>query len=284
MVTLTTDEKVDLLWTLFVHQPTTYAEQWYDPERGGGYNRKKNGRCSHSPSCQSRKIDCPDIEYLPLTRNALIDHLRGNITIATYAHNENTVKWLCLDIDIRKGETGDVKKLTFDTAAFLIKHIPRHSFRVENSGGRGYHIWIFFAQPIPSSMAHAFGMWIRANVEHTPELGIEVYPKQTQALRVGNPVKIPLGIHRKTYERCFFIRGTFEPYENQWEALTTIRPLSRAFMEAFTDKHNIREVRIEYTPAQNPNKDLPCMTRVMDEGLQEGSRDVGLFRLAVFLK
>src|SRR5690349_7502977 len=99
-----TQEKIDLLWERFVHRSDTYAEQWFDPKRGGGYNRKKYGECTHSPPCRMRGKDCADIKYIELTEMKLVRHLQGAITVGTYALNQNdTVKWLCLDMDIRKG-------------------------------------------------------------------------------------------------------------------------------------------------------------------------------------
>lgn len=283
---LTAQEKVDLLWNRFVHRVDTYALQWYDPDRGGGYARQKMGDCTHTPSCRSKGKDCLDIRYKPLSKADIVKHLQGEVTIGTYAHDKNdTVKWLCLDMDIRKGETGDVQKLTMDVATFVAARLPKNSYRVEFSGNRGYHLWIFFGEPVAAAQAYALGRWIQQNVPHESEVGIEVYPKQTMIQRVGNPVKIPLGVHKKTGQRCLFVRGTFEPYEDQWEALTTVVPMMAIDLERLIETLQITVVDLQQPEySENPNSFMTCMTRIMDEGLDEGIRDVGYFRLALFLK
>lgn len=283
---LTTQDKVDLLWKLFVHREDTYAEQWYDKERGGGYNRRKNGWCNHKPPCRVQGKDCPDVTYVPLDREAIIAHLQGRVTIGTYAIDTNdTVKWLCLDMDIRKGEVGDVQALTMDVGKFVASILPRNCFRVEDSGNRGYHLWIFFAEPVPAALAYALGSWIRVKVPTESGLGIEVYPKQTMITRVGNPVKIPLGEHRKTGRRCLFVRGNFEPWEVQWDALTSIEPLTRTQLDQVIQDHDIHIVELmEPSADSNTKSSFPCMTRLMEEGIEEGSRDIGFFRLALYLK
>jgi hypothetical protein len=187
-------------------------------------------------------------------------------------------------MDIRKDEVGDVQKLTLQTAKFVAKILPKNSFRVEFSGNRGYHLWIFFSEPVQGSKAYALGRWIQGNIDHDPEVGIEVYPKQQMILRVGNPVKIPLGIHRKTGKRCLFVRGDFKEYEDQWEALQTVEPLSKSDLDSILDKNNVTIMEALPESSENPSSIMPCMTRVMQEGLEEGARDVGYFRLALFLK
>lgn len=280
-MTRTTTEKIDLLWNLFVHRSDTYAEQWFDKNRGGGYNRRRNGFCSHSPKCIQ---ECPDIEYIPLQRSHLIAHIKGDITVATYAVDTNaTVKWLCLDMDIRKGEEGDVQQLTLDVAKFVSSFLPRNAWRVEFSGSRGYHLWIFFAEPIEAAKAYSIGMWIRQNVTHDPALGIEVYPKQITVRRTGNPVKIPLGIHRKTGNRCFFVRGDFTEYEDQWDVLDTVEPLFADDVDDIIERYDIKIAQAE-PPPTTPSNSMVCMSRIMEEGLDEGIRDVGTFRLALYLK
>jgi len=281
----TPQQKVDLLWDRFVHRTDSYTTQWYDKDKGGGYWRARSGKCTHEPLCSQRKTDCPDIIYHPLTKKQIVEHLQGTITVGAYAADaDDTVKWLCLDMDIRKGETGDVQKLTLDVALFLLQHVGRDCFRVEYSGQRGYHLWVFFAEPVTATEAHSLGVWIRNHVPHAPEVGIEIYPKQVNVYRVGNPVKIPLGVHQKTGQRCLFVRGDFTPYDDQWEVLETIKPMTRDELTELIHKNNIYQVETAPPPTLNPNMNMPCMTRIMEEGLPEGSRDVGFFRLALFLK
>ena len=278
-------QKIDLLWERFVHRSDTYAEQWFDPERGGGYGRKKHGKCKHDPPCARQGKDCPDIRYVALTKSTLVEHLKGETTVGTYALDDrNTVRWLCLDIDVRKDEDGDVQALTLDVARFMLRYLPRTAFLVEYSGSRGYHIWIFFSEPVSAAKAYSLGAWIRAYTPHSPSLGIEIYPKQVSATRVGNPVKIPLGIHRKTGKRCMFVKGDFTEHEDQWAALADVIPLTLNELTSIMEVNTIEEVELATPSTATTKRGMPCMTRIMEEGLEEGARDVGFFRLALYLK
>jgi hypothetical protein len=127
-------------------------------------------------------------------------------------------------------------------------------------------------------------MWVRDSVTPPLGIGIEVYPKQKTVVRTGNPVKIPLGVHKKTGKRCFFVRNDFTEYEDQWEILQSIEPMTKEAVDSLISEKNIYITEFTPPPSSNPKRDMICMTRVMEEGLEEGIRDVGFFRLALFLK
>jgi hypothetical protein len=72
---------------------------------------------------------------------------------------------------------------------------------VEDTGGRGYHLWILFEPPIPALVAYYVGR----KFEQQPKVKCEVFPKQKVVEAFGNLVKLPLGVHRKTGQRPKFV-------------------------------------------------------------------------------
>jgi hypothetical protein len=162
----------------------------------------------------------------------LYAHLIGAETIGFYQIYKNTVKWICFDVDDHTEEpagsssgAANVIHDVFSIFKVLDKyHIP---FLFEASGSpNSYHIWIFLKT---TALLNAF-VFAR-QIAYEANFKGEVFPKQdylaekpdddtketTQTL--GNLVKCPLGINRKTGVRSVFLNPdvyntvtmTFEP-------------------------------------------------------------------------
>jgi len=148
-------------------------------------------------------VQNPDSSYYrvekPLTDDVLLSHLKGDTVIGVYQiePEKNTVKWLCFDVDSK--EIANVEKLrdTIVESNFCSKD----NILVEDTGGRGYHLWIFFDPPIPALVAYYVGR----KFEQHSKVKCEVFPKQRVVEAFGNLVKLPLGAHRKTGKRSEFI-------------------------------------------------------------------------------
>ena len=145
-------------------------------------------------------------------------HLDGDMTCGLYLLNsENYCYLICIDIDIPKSElniidfTDPKQKYTFLKEQLITVNkelcsqfkVPPDSILFEETGGRGYHIWIFFDRPIKGQIAVKFGAALKAH------LGFEVefFPKQgclTPSRKYGNLIKLPLGIHQKYNARSSF--------------------------------------------------------------------------------
>lgn len=137
--------------------------------------------------------------YLSIKRklvdNDIKNHLKGNITIGIYQLDlKNNVKWGCIDID-RKTE---IDNILIDK---IIKLFTDFEVWLEDSGNKGFHIWIisttkkikagFMKQIIKS----------RLNKLKTKLIdNYEIFPKQIKLTNkgLGNLVKLPLGKHKKT--------------------------------------------------------------------------------------
>lgn len=139
-------------------------------------------------------------------------HFKGETCLGGYTlAPDSTVTWLCWDVD--STDTSKARNIAADLSNKL-GDVPHG---IEVSGGKGYHIWVFFDQPVPAERAKNVGLAIR-EMTGAPASGnphVEVYPKQaalTASTPRGNLVKMPLGLHPRTHNPSFFVDK-----ENGWE-------------------------------------------------------------------
>lgn len=146
----------------------------------------------------------------PLTPDVLARHLRGEETCGAYVLDENGMGlWTLVDLDAMEREW--LERLFNAGVALGIR--PDAMLR-EFSGSKGYHLWVFMAEKTPGPQLQKIGQIIveRSGVPRTdsrylhpsgqPRVLIEIYPKTTDMSAtpesMGQLVKLPLGIHRKT--------------------------------------------------------------------------------------
>lgn len=170
-----TSSDADWLWEHFVARDDTYAVE----VDGGGFIRVDDR----------------------LTISVVEDHLRGSKTVGVYQlSKESTVKWICFDIDAK--DLGLAKALVAEVS----KTVLRNSILVEDTGGRGYHVWVLAR----GSAAAARALAEELAKPVAPKLAgarVEIFPKQTRVDRdsFGSLVRLPLGVHRKTMLRSVIV-------------------------------------------------------------------------------
>lgn len=189
-----------LFLNLFQGRKGVFARQWRD---GQGY----------SPVRPERSINEDDI----------LLHIRGAETYGIYPiRKDSTVKLLCFDVDLPKNfaeveeEALATDKSTLlpqvqDIYATAVDASSSCSFDsrgilVEDTGGRGYHVWFFFESPIPAVDARQFGYSVLAKAK----VQCEVFPKQDEVAegQYGNLIKLPLGLHKKYKQFGKFVEVT----------------------------------------------------------------------------
>lgn len=241
-----TPEIVRLLDQLFISRRDTFARQMPD----GSYKRITN----------------------PLTPKTIEDHLHDDITLGPYQISNGKVIWNCWDLD---GEN-DANLQTCIKAlhkAALKERIPAEAMLLERSGRRGYHLWLFYKDPVPLTFAHEFAIQLvrKTEVPSISEgtLEIEVFPKQSVLPPdgFGNLVKLPLGIHQKSGNRALFVSPeTFKPVS--WEVLKSVKPWSPPAELIKTIKPPTRPE--QYTPLLKG--DYPCWVKISEGKIPEGTR------------
>lgn len=120
-------------------------------------------------------------------------HLNKKKTISIFAKNEKA-SWITFDVDTGGTALADTEKIV-DT---MINYgIPRKDILVTFSGGKGYHIEIFFKFPLEKKYIRYFGEKIcylsGYDINQKYKSGkIELFPIKDTA------IKLPLGINQKT--------------------------------------------------------------------------------------
>lgn len=135
------------------------------------------------------------------TDEVLKSHLDGRYAIGVFA-GEKATKFISFDIDI--GGHSVVKNVV-DTLELL--GFPRDRIYVSTSGKKGYHVDMFFDPYIYNERARNIYELVIWQAQLDPKK-VEFRPTHKQA------IKLPLGIHAKTGNRCWFVdRETLEPIE-----------------------------------------------------------------------
>lgn len=156
----------------------------------------------------------------PLTENIMKEHLTGKITADTYVQRPNsTVRFIVYDVDISKrillqygsdseAMKGYLQKALDQTVRIKteLSHMGIQSY-IEYSGSRGYHLWIFLTEWIPTRYANMLNDIIETKVQKDDDVQIDFYPNKTRIKdgRYGQAIKIPYGIHAKSGKRSYFL-------------------------------------------------------------------------------
>jgi hypothetical protein len=133
--------------------------------------------------------------HKPLHEEHLTAHLRGDITLATYALDpESRSRFLVLDAD----DEPDWRRLK--AVAGAISEMGTEGY-LERSR-RGGHLWIFLAESKEGKELRTFasGMFGYFGID-----GFEVFPKQDRLKSgPGSSIRLPFGVHRLTDQRYSF--------------------------------------------------------------------------------
>lgn len=200
-----------------------------------------------------------------VNRKLIRRHIKGEITIGVFPSPPGRCRWLCFDFD----------QMNMQPAGRLREVFRRHGGEgyVEFSGCKGYHLWIFFGQMQPNRLIRKVG---RAALREAQLEDVELFPAQDKVSqdRPGNLIKLPMGVHRATGNRCLFVDESGEPVEHQLELL---RSVHRADADELADGFDLES---EAGTTRRSNADLdtpaqlkPCVENLIREGVSEGYRN-----------
>jgi hypothetical protein len=166
----------------------------------------------------------------PLTVEFVNKHLMGEWTVGAYQLDpDNTVKWLCFDLDPEKLVDPEQAAKKIIRVCFEKRkeedgvERPRiwpHSLLLEASRypDPSYHVWVLFNVPTYAKVARWLGYRILELGNLTPK-EVEVFPKQSELSPerpYGNFVKLPLGKHQAANKWSRVLDPeTFQPLPNE---------------------------------------------------------------------
>jgi len=252
--------------SLFGGREGVYARQWVSPTGESGYTPVEE----------------------PLTPKVAENHLLGNFTIGVYpVRLDNTVNFIAFDIDIAKFAVREtitnkrrwdgVMARAQETACRIVDlgaawEVPVY---LEDSGFKGRHAWVFLEAPVPAGVAKKFGELIVASLLPLPrEISTEVFPRQGSVTRggLGNLIKLPLGVHRRTGRRSCFIMPDGTDYPDQLEFLLKVRKAGRRSIYAFIQQAHHRQTTYFHSGGELPGRALPGLPSGVADGAAHASR------------
>jgi hypothetical protein len=209
-----TAHDIDEYWRLFVNQDA--------------YTQMKDNRVEPSTNSYYRpRVSFASEEYRKLTKETVRRHLRGDITCMFYAINPitQTCKWICLDADYVDAAR-DLERIQTALKGLGVESLLEDS-------RRGGHLWIMNATPLLALDCRRFINYLVRSLDiplaasPADPPGIEVFPRQDllEDGRLGNGIRGPLGVHRKVFQRFWFV-GAERTLISQLELVAALPPLT----------------------------------------------------------
>jgi superfamily II DNA or RNA helicase len=225
--TASPEAKVEFFRALFVGRDDVYAVRW-ESERTGkhGWSPAVHGGFANPRS--------PSKEYLPLTQAVIADHLAGKIHVGLYPLlRDDSCRLIVCDFD---GPGWALDALAYFNSA---QSMGITSALERSRSGDGAHVWIFFRETVPSTMARRLGtLLLREAMNLRGELDLASYDRLFPAQdfmpkgSFGNLIALPLQKEcRDRGTTSFLDPGTMKPMEDQWAYLSTMKLVSRAEVE-----------------------------------------------------
>ncbi len=209
--------------TLFSGREDVYARQWCRPN--------------------DRQIGYAPV-HEPLTPAVIRNHLLGSFTVGVYPIRlDQTANWFAIDLDINRQAldharrapefAGQLRDLTRRTGIALLQSLRDLELQplFENSGYKGRHYWVFLEQPERAKVLHQLGRTLLRYLQATlpSEFSLEFFPKQGKrsGKGLGNLIKLPLGIHRRTGYRSQLLDDQGQALSDPLDRLRNTPRLSR---------------------------------------------------------
>jgi superfamily II DNA or RNA helicase/very-short-patch-repair endonuclease len=207
----------------------------------------RTGRSGYQPACANEWIrgvcekprikcsDCPNQAFLRVTDDVVRWHLSGQddkgraFVMGLYPMLlDEACFFLVVDFD------GD--HWQEDAKAFLstCRELQVPAALERSRSGNGGHAWFFFEEAVPARLARSLGSHLLTEtMENRPDVGLRSYdrlfPNQDTLPKggFGNLIALPLQKGPRWQGNSLFLDERFEPYQDQWAFLSTVRRISR---------------------------------------------------------
>ena len=245
------------------------------------FESQKTGKSGYQPVCENewvrdlcdkrrvRCAECSHRRFLPVTDEVFRRHLSGqdelgrDFVMGVYPMlPDETTFFLAVDFD---------KKTWMEDVRAVLETCVRLSLpaALERSrSGNGGHLWIFFDEALPASLARKLGAHLLTEtMEHRPELGLDSYDRMFPNQDTlpgggfGNLIAMPLQKRPREWGNSVFPDEWLEPHEDQWAFLSSLRKLGRSEVEALVRdaEHGDRIVGVRLSGVEDEDE-MPWTT------------------------
>ena len=218
----------------------------------------------------------------PLSTEDLKQHLRGDVSVSIYLLDENGLcATLCFDIDIPKIKIPEsaIEREKKKRAEFLpivtqiVRHIqstysvPDEVFLLEDTGGRGYHVWLFFKEPQPADSVIMLAHEVKRSVGAESIESFPPSPKHGPSGYSKSNVRLPLGLHRK-YPGTYSVFLDLRSYEKipVSETLTHLRKVKFVSADILDMAGTLVTKQAEVTLSEAPKEPIEVHKKVRRRG------------------
>ncbi|MEH7440522.1 DEAD/DEAH box helicase family protein [Neobacillus drentensis] len=255
------EEKIKLFKSLFKGRLDVFAYRWESEDGRKGYAPS----CKlewQKPICQKPIVKCSECsnrKFIPLSDQVLYQHLSGKKTVGIYPLlQDNTCFFLAIDFDKQKWQKDVLAFVNVCKSANLPVYIER------SRSGEGAHVWFFFSESIPASLARKLGeqllfqSMVYQNGDRNNSFD-RMFPNQDNLPTggFGNLIALPLQLHSKNQGNSVFVDANFNPYQDQWLYLSNIEKINKERVISLLNTKNHSEVQ-----KPSPLSTLPDKVRV----------------------
>lgn len=156
-----------------------------------------------------------------LTDNIIRSHIKGERTVGTFYFG-NATTFLFFDIDVEGDIQGQKSRVSAIISELIKYGLKKEDIHIMFSGCKGYHIQLFFDNPVPIKRVAAFGKKIIKDLGDLAE-GIELRPENIN----GRGVRLPLAFHKKSQTFAYYVeKNNMESVPDSIDYFLQISPFS----------------------------------------------------------
>lgn len=254
-----TTEQIDLFITLFHGRTDVYAKRFINKAGNVGYSPAcnsfwKQGVCPKKDGRKIKCAECPNQNWIKLSRKLLREHLEGHKEDCTDVIGvypmlaDETCNFLVFDFDNhdKKKETNEDEganpgSIWIDDVNAMHKICQNNDVDVlveRSRSGKGAHVWIFFEEAIPAALARKFGSaLLTKGADSVNQKNFKSYDRMLPAQDkmpdggLGNLVALPLQGQALRKGNSAFIDNNWKAISESWTLMQNVRKLSKQSVE-----------------------------------------------------
>jgi superfamily II DNA or RNA helicase/very-short-patch-repair endonuclease len=215
------------------------------------FENRKTGKSGYAPACgnewtpglcEKPRIKCAacvNQRFLPVTDDVVRRHLSGHddsgrdFVMGVYPLlRDESCFFLAADLD--KAQWQEDAQALLETC----RRLDLEAALERSRSGNGGHIWLFFEQAIPATLARKLGAHLLTEtMERRPSLGLDSYdrffPNQDTLPHggFGNLIALPLQKRPREIGNSVFLDDDHRPHADQWAFLSRVRKIDRVRVE-----------------------------------------------------